>query len=60
MQVTPTQRVYKDFERGNSAEYHELYMQSNTLLLPEVFENYLNICLETYELDPGRFLTATG
>ena len=60
MQLTHTQRVYEDFERGNSGEYHDLYRQSNTLLLADVFENYQNIFLETYELDPGHFLTVTG
>ena len=33
---------------------------SNTILLADVFENFRDICLETYELDPDRFLTALG
>ena len=27
-------------------------------MLADVFENFQNMCLETYELDPARFLTA--
>ena len=41
-----------------SGEYHDLYAQSYTLLLADVFENFRNMCLQIYELDPARFLTA--
>ena len=37
-----------------------MYVQSNTLLLADVFENFRNMCLKIYELDPDRFLTAPG
>ena len=53
-------RVCKDFEIKNSGEYHELYVLSNTLLLADVFENFRNMCLEIYELDPAQFLSAPG
>ena len=36
-------RVCKDFERKNLGEYHDLYVQSNTLLLADVFENFRNM-----------------
>ena len=32
----------------------------NTLLLTDVFENFRNLCLEIYELDPSKFLSAPG
>ena len=35
-----------------------MHVQSNTLLSEDVFENFRNKCLETYELDPAHFLTA--
>ena len=53
-------RVYKDFERKNLREYHDLYVQSNTLLVVGVFENFHNICLEIYELYPAYFLCSSG
>ena len=37
-----------------------MYVQSNTLLLADVFENFRNMCLEIYELDPAKFLSAPG
>ena len=35
-----TKIVCKDFEIKNLGEYHDLYVQSNTLLLADVFENF--------------------
>ena len=49
-----TKRVCKDFEIKNLEEYHDLYVQRDTLLLADVFENFRNICLEIYELDPAN------
>ena len=55
-----TKRMCKYFELKNLAEYHDLYFQSNTLLLADVFEQFQNICLEIYELDPAMFFSALG
>ena len=44
----------------NLGEYHDLYVQSDTLLLADVFENFRNKCLEVYELDPAHFLSLPG
>ena len=35
-------------------------VQSDTLLLAHVFENFRNKCIEIYELDPAHFLSAPG
>ena len=48
------------FEIKNSGEYHDLYVQSDTLLLADVFEKFRNTCIEIYELDPAHFLSAPG
>ena len=34
-----------------------MYLQSDTLLLADVFENFRNMCLKINELDPARFRT---
>ena len=39
-------------------EYHDLYVQSDTLLLADVLENFRNKCIEIYELDLVPFLSA--
>ena len=55
-----TKRVCKDFKIKNSGEYHDLYVQNDTLLLANIFENFRNMCLEIYELDPAKFFSAPG
>ena len=52
--------VFKIFELKNLGEYHDLCVQSDTLLLADVFENFRNKCLEVYELDPANFLSLRG
>ena len=54
------QKVWDVFEINNLGEYHDLYVQSDTLLLADVFENFRNKCLEIYELDPIYFVSAPG
>ena len=35
-----------------------MHVQSDTILLVDVFENFINMCLEVYELHPAKFLSA--
>ena len=53
-------RVCKDFLMKIVGEYHDLYVQNNTLLSADVFEDFRNICLKIYDFDSTRFLTAPG
>ena len=53
-------RVCKDFETKNLGEYHDLYVKSNPFVLADILENFRNMCLEIYELDPAKFLSAPG
>ena len=52
------QKVFEGFKLKNLGDYHDLYVQSDTLLLADVFENFRNKCIEIYELDPAHFLSA--
>ena len=54
------QKVREVFEIKNLGEYHDLYVQSDTLLLADVLENFRNKSTEIYELDPAHFLSAPG
>ena len=49
--------VFKKFKLKNLGEYHDLYVQSDTLLLADVFENFRNMCIKVYELYPAHFLS---
>ena len=37
-----------------------LYVQSDTLLLADTFENFRDMCIKEYELDPAHFLSLPG
>ena len=52
------QKVWKVFKIKNLGEYHDLYVQSDALLLADVFENFRDKCIKIYELDPAHFLSA--
>ena len=54
------QKVWDTFNIKNLGEYHDLYVQSDTALLADVFENFRDKCIEIYDLDPAHFLTAPG
>ena len=54
------QKVWEVFGIKNCSEYHDLYAQSEALLLADVFENFRDKCNEIYELDPIYFVSAPG
>ena len=54
---THVQKVWEGFEIKNQGGYHDLYVQCNSLLLADVFENFRDKFIEIYGLDPGHFLS---
>ena len=52
-------KVWNSFEIKNLGEYHDIYVQSDTILLADVFEKFQETCLEIYRLDPAHFLLAS-
>ena len=52
--------VFKGFKLQNLGDYHDLYVQSDTLLLGDVFNNFRDMCIKEYELDPAHFLSLPG
>ena len=53
-------KVWEAFEIKNLGEYHDLYVQCDTLLLADLFENFRDKCIEVYELNAAHFLWAPG
>ena len=41
-------RVFKNLSNENIGDYHDLYVQSDTLLVADVFENLRNMCIKVY------------
>ena len=53
---THTKGVCKDFEIKYWEKYHDLYVQSDTLFLADLFENFIvnwYMYLKIYELEPA-------
>ena len=54
------QNVWKTFKCKTMRDYHNLYLKTDVMLLADVMENYRNICIDNYELDPLWYYTAPG
>ena len=52
--------MFKELNLKNLVDYHNLYVQGDTLLLADVFENFRNKWIEICELDRAHFLPAPG
>ena len=54
------QNVWNTFNLESMGEYHDLYLQSDILLLADVFEMFRKTCLKFYDLDPCHYFTSPG
>ena len=54
------QKVFEELKLKNLCEYHDPYVQSDTLMPLDIFGNFRNKCIQMCELDPAHFLSAPG
>ena len=52
--------VWDEFDMKTFKDYHDLYNVSDVLLLADVFENFRDVCMKNYQLDPAWYYTAPG
>ena len=52
--------IWNHFEMKNLGEYHDRYLQTDVILLSDVFETFRETCLANYGLDPAHFYTSPG
>ena len=53
------ERAFKSLNNKNLGDSRDLYAQSGTLFLADIFENFRNKCIEMYELDPAHLFICT-
>ena len=53
-------QLFETFKLKNLGELHDLYMETDVVLLGDVFENFRKFSMKNYELDPAHFFTAPG
>ena len=56
-------RLYKTvetFDLKNLWKLHDLYMETDVLLLADTFELFRDVSLNNYKLDPAHFSSAPG
>ncbi|CAG9769728.1 unnamed protein product [Ceutorhynchus assimilis] len=54
------QKVWNLFKCKTLGQYSDIYLKSDVLILADVFENFRDVCLSTYGLDPCQYYTAPG
>ena len=59
-ELVPVKNVCDTFKINNLGLYHDIYVQSDTALLADVFENFRDKCIDISELDPAYYLSAPG
>ena len=52
--------VWKTWKMKSLKDYLELYNECDVLLLADIFENFRDVCLKNYGLDPVYYYTAPG
>ena len=54
------QRVWKEFGIRDLGDYHDLYLRTDVVLLANLYEAFMDTCLNHYKLDPAHFYTSPG
>ena len=52
--------IWNVFEINTMCACHDLYLQTDVLLLADVFEKFINTCLQYYGLDPCHYFSSPG
>ena len=54
------QKVWEEFNCKTFRDYHNIYNKSDVLILADVFENFRDVCIKHYGLDPAWYYAAPG
>ena len=53
-------RVWNESEMKNMADYHDLYLKTDVLVLADIFEVFRNLCLQYCGLDSCHYFSCPG
>ena len=52
--------VWNHFQMKSMRDYHDLYLETDVILLADVFQNFRKIGMKHYQLDPAWYYTSPG
>ena len=52
--------IWNVFKINTMGDYHDLYLKTDVLLLADVFEKFISMCLDYYGLDPCHYFRSPG
>ncbi len=52
--------VWNAFQCNNLAEYHDIYLRNDVLVLADVFESFRKMCITHYKLDAAHYFSSPG
>ena len=55
-----SQKVWDEFQCKTFRDYHDIYNVTDVLMLADVFENFRDVCMKHYKLDPSWYFTSPG
>ena len=53
-------KIWNEFNVKDMSDYHEHYLKKDVLLLADVFEKFVSMCLKFYKLDPCQYFSSPG
>ena len=53
-------KTWDKLETKNMGDYHDYYLKEDVLLLADVFEKFIDICLKYFGLDPCHYFSSPG
>ena len=53
-------KIWNKFNMKNMGDYHDHYLKKDVLLLADIFENFIDMCLKFYKIDPCHYSSSQG
>ena len=53
-------KIWNEFDMKDMGDYHDHYLKKDVLLLADVFEKFIDMCLKFYGLDRCHYFSSTG